>query len=198
MKSDRRELVFASPTSMEALGWVIAAQVAFALAAVWKPSLLEFDEIGLAVLGAFGLAVLLVLLGLLQRVHLLGSTVQVMNMASQFRKRRFDVGEIEEIRYRPGASGIHDHCLVVQLRPAQHRSWTSARLGTDHAGGRPGGLDAPLFLAFMGTVAGTRRDLKVQCLPVQDKSSARKQLAGQAAAGTGSGSKKKRARKTQA
>lgn len=198
MKSDRRELVFASPTSMEALGWVVGAQVAFALAAQWMPSLLDFDEVGLAVLGAFAFAVVLVLLGLLQRVHILGTSVQVMNMASQFRRRRFDTGEIEEIRCRPGSSRMHGHYLVVLLKPAQHRSWNRVELGTDHTGGRRGGLDAPLFLAVMGAVARTRPDLRVQFLPVHVTTRARKKAAGHVSARKGQGGKKNRARKSQA
>lgn len=198
IKTDRRELVFANPTSMEALGWVVAAQVAFVLAAVWVPSLLEFGDTGLAVLGAFALAVSLVLLGLLQRVCILGTTVQVMNKASWFRRRRFDAGEIEEIRYRPGSSGIHDHYLVVLLEPAQHRSWNRVELGTNHAEGRRGGLDAPLFVAFMGAVGRTRPDLKVQCLPVHVNTRAGKQAPGQASLRKARGGKKKRGRKTEA
>jgi len=156
---------FERPSHAEMLVIVVSCQLIFALIAFGVPETLEF---GTEARGLLGVCVLTVVLGAMmffQRVAIDGTFVQVKNILTCFRWRRFDTSEVREVRFMRATGESNVHYLLVTLEPVPHRRWHRVQLGSDAVLTNPGDIDLPLFLAFMRAVALSQPELKVQNLP---------------------------------
>lgn len=159
-------LVFKLLSQGEALAWVVGFQLMFAVFLAWDPEILH-NPVGRLFVGFFFAGTLvMVLLALLQRVIIDGSFVQILNAASGFRWRRFDASEVETVRFVPASYEVHVHSFVVSLKPSAERRWRQVRLTSMDTAGYRGGVEAPVFLAFMRAVALSQPTLTVENLPV--------------------------------
>jgi hypothetical protein len=131
---------------------------------------LDPEMLGSAVglLSMLGFCLYAVVLGAvlaIQRVIIDGPTVRVMNTASMFRWRTFDVDEVVSVTYTEGGNRSMAQALIVRLKPSQGRSWERVDLTTFMGSSFKNGIDKPLFVEFMRAVSRVQPGIEVQKLP---------------------------------
>lgn len=156
---------FERPSHAEMLVIVVTCQLFFALMAFGVPETLEFGAEARGLLGACVLTVVLYAMMFFQRVAIDGTFVQVKNIVTCFRWRRFDTSEVREVKFIRATGDANGLQLLVTLERAPHRKWHRVQLGSDAVFTNHCDIDVPLFLAFMRAVALCQPDLKVQNLP---------------------------------
>lgn len=154
---------FLLPAGNELLGMVFLADFVVLVCAGMVEDIDDSRGWLLCVVGFCGLMVVRAACKRFQRVGIDGTEVRVLNIASWFRWRSFDVAEVASVAYVTTEAG-KAHCLIVERVPSAARSWPCLELGGGPRAGR-NDADAPLFVAFMAAVWRVRPAIKVQRLP---------------------------------
>lgn len=159
-------LKFVRPNWKHGLQLVFWATVLFLLFAWLTPDMLSSVEGIIALTGFCAYVLLLAVVLGIQRVTIDAAVVRILNPATGFRWRIVRLDEVKSVTYTAGGHKSMVHCLVVRLRPAQHRTWDSIRLGAVMTCRLDNGIDTPLFVEFMRVLSRVQPGMKVQGLPM--------------------------------